>query len=316
MGGRERDHCSLLRRRGTQACESLFPSCSAPPPWARWRSRRPPPPLLRQALQGPLRWPTTLSCSRARCLTRCRRSTASATATTCRRSRRACASSSRRSPPSPTTRKPPTFDNTIVALERSGRLLRPGRAHLLESQRLQHRSARCRRSTPRWRRRLTAQRRRDLPRSGAVGARRRALPAARQPASRSRVAAAADALPHAVRARRRAARRADTGAAAELNEQISSLTTRFKQNVLKATADGAVVVDSVARARRTVGRSRSARRREAAAARGLKGKWLITLQNTTNQPVLAHLTNRALRERIYKASISARPRWRDRQHAR
>jgi peptidyl-dipeptidase Dcp len=43
---------------------------------------------------------------------------------------------------------------------------------------------------------------------------------------------------------------------------------------------------------------------QAATARGLTGKWLITLQNTTNQPVLAQLTNRALRERIYKASVS------------
>jgi peptidyl-dipeptidase Dcp len=42
----------------------------------------------------------------------------------------------------------------------------------------------------------------------------------------------------------------------------------------------------------------------AAAQRGLKGKWLITLQNTTNQPVLAQLTHRKLRERIYKASIN------------
>ncbi|MGH8267510.1 MAG: M3 family metallopeptidase, partial [Steroidobacteraceae bacterium] len=42
---------------------------------------------------------------------------------------------------------------------------------------------------------------------------------------------------------------------------------------------------------------------QAAATRGLKGKWLIALQNTTNQPLLANLTNRSLRERIYKASI-------------
>ena len=32
----------------------------------------------------------------------------------------------------------------------------------------------------------------------------------------------------------------------DLNKRISSLTTRFKQNVLKASADGAVVVDDVA----------------------------------------------------------------------
>src|SRR6185437_2463679 len=42
----------------------------------------------------------------------------------------------------------------------------------------------------------------------------------------------------------------------------------------------------------------------AAKSRGLSGKWVIALQNTTNQPVLARLTNRALRERIYKASIA------------
>ncbi|HEV3182254.1 MAG TPA: M3 family metallopeptidase [Steroidobacteraceae bacterium] len=89
----------------------------------------------------------------------------------------------------------------------------------------------------------------------------------------------------------------------DLNKQISSLTTRFKQNVLKATANGAVVVDDVAQldgfSAEQVGAAA-----EAAAARGMKGKWLITLQNTTNQPVLAQLSNRELRERIYTASIS------------
>jgi peptidyl-dipeptidase Dcp len=88
----------------------------------------------------------------------------------------------------------------------------------------------------------------------------------------------------------------------ELNKQISSLTTRFKQNVLKATADGAVVVDDVAQldglTSEQVGAAAAA-----AEARSLRGKWLIALQNTTNQPVLARLSNRALRERIYKASI-------------
>jgi peptidyl-dipeptidase Dcp len=88
----------------------------------------------------------------------------------------------------------------------------------------------------------------------------------------------------------------------DLNKQISALTTRFKQNVLKATADGAVIVDDVAEldglSPEQVGAAAAA-----ASARGLTGKWLIALQNTTNQPVLAQLTNRALRERIYRASI-------------
>src|SRR6202043_2750299 len=72
--------------------------------------------------------------------------------------------------------------------------------------------------------------------------------------------------------------------------------------VLKATAAGAVAVDDPTNldglAEGQIGAAA-----QAAGARGLTGKWLITLQNTTNQPVLAQLTNRALRERIYKSSI-------------
>jgi len=89
----------------------------------------------------------------------------------------------------------------------------------------------------------------------------------------------------------------------DLNQQISSLTTRFKQNVLKATADGAVVVDSLSDLEGLSAEQIGAAA-QAAKARGLEGKWLITLQNTTNQPVLAQLGNRALRERIYRASIT------------
>jgi peptidyl-dipeptidase Dcp len=89
----------------------------------------------------------------------------------------------------------------------------------------------------------------------------------------------------------------------DINGQLSSLTTLFKQNVLKATRDGAVVVDSVAEldglSAEQIGAAATA-----ATARGLSGKWVITLQNTTNQPPLAQLKNRALRERIYKASMA------------
>lgn len=87
-----------------------------------------------------------------------------------------------------------------------------------------------------------------------------------------------------------------------LNTEISSLSTRFKHNVLKATADGAVVVDDI-KDLDGLSEGQIGAAAAAAAARGLTGKWVITLQNTTNQPVLAQLKNRALRERIYKASI-------------
>ena len=96
---------------------------------------------------------------------------------------------------------------------------------------------------------------------------------------------------------------ADKARLKTINTQISSLTTRFKQNVLKATSDGAVVVDSAAElaglAAEQIGTAA-----EAAAARGLAGKWLITLQNTTSQPLLAQLVNRPLRERLFKASTA------------
>jgi peptidyl-dipeptidase Dcp len=89
----------------------------------------------------------------------------------------------------------------------------------------------------------------------------------------------------------------------EINEQISTLTTRFRQNVLKATADGAVVVDKVSDLD-GLSPVQIGAAAQAAAARGLQDKWLISLQNTTNQPSLASLTNRELRERIYRASVS------------
>ncbi|HVP32603.1 MAG TPA: M3 family metallopeptidase [Steroidobacteraceae bacterium] len=87
-----------------------------------------------------------------------------------------------------------------------------------------------------------------------------------------------------------------------INEELSTLTTRFRQNVLKATADGAVVVDKVADLDGLTPVQIGAAAR-AAADRGLKDRWVIALQNTTNQPTLASLTNRELRERIYRASV-------------
>ena len=87
-----------------------------------------------------------------------------------------------------------------------------------------------------------------------------------------------------------------------LNEQISSLITQFKQNVLKATKAGAVLVDS-ADALQGLSTSQIGTAAHAAAARDLRGKWLIALQNTTSQPLLAQLKNRELRERLFRSSI-------------
>src|SRR5712672_3033738 len=102
---------------------------------------------------------------------------------------------------------------------------------------------------------------------------------------------------------RAGARLSDTDKARlrDINGQLSSLTTQFKQNVLKATKNGAVIVDS-AEELEGLSAEQTGAAASAAQARGLSGKWLITLQNTTNQPALAQLKNRALRERVYEAS--------------
>jgi peptidyl-dipeptidase Dcp len=91
-----------------------------------------------------------------------------------------------------------------------------------------------------------------------------------------------------------------------LNQEQSKLITEFDKRLLDGANASAIVVD-----RREdldgLPESEIAAAAEAAAERGLAGKWLLTLQNTTEQPELAYLTNRALRERLHVAS-SARGR--------
>jgi peptidyl-dipeptidase Dcp len=88
-----------------------------------------------------------------------------------------------------------------------------------------------------------------------------------------------------------------------LNEEESKLTTRFTDNLLKNVNKAAVLVDNK---QQLDGMSAAEIEAAAAAAKdkGQEGKWLITLQNTTMQPVLAEIKDRALRERIFNASIT------------
>lgn len=88
-----------------------------------------------------------------------------------------------------------------------------------------------------------------------------------------------------------------------LNEEISKLTTLFSDNLLKNVNNAAVLVDNRAQLD-GMEESDIQAAADAAKEKGNPGKWLITLQNTTMQPVLASLKDRALRERIFKASIS------------
>ncbi len=89
----------------------------------------------------------------------------------------------------------------------------------------------------------------------------------------------------------------------ELNEEEANLTTRFEDNILKERSASAIVVDDVTQLE---GMSPEGIEAAAAAAKakGHEGKWLIDLRNTTTQPALTELKDRALRERIMQASLA------------
>ncbi len=86
-----------------------------------------------------------------------------------------------------------------------------------------------------------------------------------------------------------------------LNKEQSQLTTEFRRKVLADTNASAVVVDDKSQLE-GLPESDIAAAAEAAKSRGLEGKWVLTLQNTTQQPPLTYLKNRELRERLHKAS--------------
>ncbi|MGZ7079906.1 MAG: M3 family metallopeptidase [Thermoanaerobaculia bacterium] len=96
---------------------------------------------------------------------------------------------------------------------------------------------------------------------------------------------------------------ADQAKLRALNQEESKLTTSFREKVLADTNAGAIVVDKKSD---LAGLSDAdiAAAAERAKDRKMPGKYVITLQNTTQQPALTGLENRALREKIFNASIA------------
>lgn len=88
-----------------------------------------------------------------------------------------------------------------------------------------------------------------------------------------------------------------------INSDLSKLTTEFGQKLRAATLANALVVDT-----REELAGLSAADIDAAAklaaANGQSGKFMIALQNTTQQPLLPALENRATREKLFKLSVS------------
>jgi len=87
------------------------------------------------------------------------------------------------------------------------------------------------------------------------------------------------------------------------NAEISTLSTQFSQNQLAATNEAAVILDDVSELDGMSGDAISAASK-AAESRGLDGKYLLTFSNFSVHPQLANLTDPAVRERVYRASIT------------
>jgi peptidyl-dipeptidase Dcp len=88
----------------------------------------------------------------------------------------------------------------------------------------------------------------------------------------------------------------------QLNEELSKLSTQFAKNVLTDTNDLAVLVESI---EELDGLSENEIASAAAAAkeRGHEGKWLIAMVNFSGNPLLDSLTNRGLRKKIMQESL-------------
>jgi peptidyl-dipeptidase Dcp len=87
-----------------------------------------------------------------------------------------------------------------------------------------------------------------------------------------------------------------------LNQEESGLCAEFQNRLLSATRNAALAFDSTGDLE-GLNASDLAAASEAARERGLDGKWLLTLQNTTQQPALESLAIRDVRHRVFESSL-------------
>jgi peptidyl-dipeptidase Dcp len=88
----------------------------------------------------------------------------------------------------------------------------------------------------------------------------------------------------------------------KINERLSFLETQFSKNLLTDTNESALILDSRDELKGlSEGEIQAAA--DAASARGLEGKYLLGMVNFSGNPLLERLEVRATRERIMKASL-------------
>lgn len=196
----------------------------------------------------------------------------------------------------------PTFDNTIIAMERSGRLL--GRTSTLLFSLIGADATPARQQVQTDYAAKLAAHRDAIQLNPKLFARVEVLYAARDKAApnaegkrlieryrRDMVRAGAQ-LSDEQKTRMRA-----------INAELATLGARFNKAVLAEVNDSALVVDSADELAGLTPAQTSAAA-EAAKKKGLEGKYLLTLLNTTIQPQETELHNRALRERLHRASVA------------
>jgi peptidyl-dipeptidase Dcp len=94
---------------------------------------------------------------------------------------------------------------------------------------------------------------------------------------------------------------ADKTTLKSLHAEEAGLSARFVNQLLDATKAGGLVVSDKAKLA-GLSEGELAGAAEAAKARGLKNQWVLPLQNTTQQPALGSLTDRATRQELFDRS--------------
>ena len=89
----------------------------------------------------------------------------------------------------------------------------------------------------------------------------------------------------------------------QINERISTLTTQFQENLLALNRERVVLTDDVEMLD-GLSRDRIAAAKEAAESRGFEGQYLLSITNTTRVPALTGLNNREMRRKLWEASAN------------
>ncbi|MDH6117100.1 peptidyl-dipeptidase Dcp [Kitasatospora sp. GAS204A] len=198
--------------------------------------------------------------------------------------------------------EPASFENTVVALERTGELLRRALA-VFDNQSSAHTDALLQELDAEFKPRLAAHSdaihldRALFARLDAVHAERASLDLDAESLRllerhHLRFVRAGAQLPPAEQQRLR-----------ELNAELATASATFERNLFAANAAGALVLDRPEQLA-GLGEAEIAAAAENGRARGHDGKYVLSLLNFTQQPALARLTDRAVRRRLMDAALN------------